>query len=181
MPSLQSPAIGSCLWASKLRGLASQNHVTTWIIDGSGATLAKTRIRENIISGQQHAYFGGLGRVSVVATPDAVYVASNWQDPFNAQPVQIAKLQLDGTLLWKVILPDTVSPVETDVRTWRTCSPTLAVDPRGDAVVACSLQQIQIYTLDKDSGAYHESYLSLPECQAGHPAVLFLAIRNDGQ
>ena len=155
-----------------------QNHVTTWIIDGSGATLAKIRIRDSI-SQRQHSHFG---RVSVMATPGAVYVASNWKDPFNAQPVEIAKLRLDGTLMWKVVLQDTISAVDTAVRTRNTCSPTLSVNlnPSGDVVVACSLEQIQIYKLDGHSGRYHESYLSLPECQTGLPAVLFLAIRNDG-
>jgi hypothetical protein len=152
-----------------------QDHVTTWIFDGSGAPLSKTRIR-NSISSRRHSYFG---HVSVVAIPDAVYVASNWQDPFNAQPVEVAKLRLDGTLLWKVVLPDTVSAVE-GRSTWRTCSPTLAVNPSGDVVVACSLGQIQIYKLDGRSGTYRESFLSLPECQTNHPAALFLAIRRDG-
>src|SRR5262245_150566 len=152
-----------------------QDHVTTWIIDGSGAALAKTRIR-NSINSQQRSYFG---HVSVVATSDAVYVASNWQDLFNPQPVEVAKLRLDGTLLWKVVLPDTVRAVE-GRSTWRTCSPTLAVNPSGDAVVACSLRQIQIYKLDGRSGTYRESFLSLPECQTNHPAALFLAIKSDG-
>jgi hypothetical protein len=91
-----------------------------------------------------------------------------------------AKLQLDGKLLWNVVLPDTVSTIETAVRTWRTCSPTLAVSPRGDVIVACSLEQIQIYKFD-GFGTYRESYLSLPpQCQTNRPVSLFLAVRNDG-
>jgi hypothetical protein len=131
-----------------------QSHVTAWIIDGSGTTLAKTRIRDPINSNQ----FSKSGRVFVVTAPDALYVASSWEDLSTALPVEIAKLRLDGRLLWRAILPDTASAV----RARQTCTPTVAVDGQGD------------------SGTQEESYVPLPKCQAGHPAALFLAIRKDG-
>jgi hypothetical protein len=124
-----------------------------------------------------HAYFG---QVFMITTSDAMYVASNWRDPFKAQPVEIAKLRHDGTLLWNIVLPDTVSASATAHPTWTTCSPALAVTPGEDLVVACSLQQIQIYNVDGRSGTYRENYLSLPECDGRRSAVEFLVIRNDG-
>jgi len=154
-----------------------RDHVTAWIIDGSGKQLTQTRVRASI-NKLQHRYFG---KVSLVTRDEAIYIASNWTGLFDAQPVEIAKLTIDGKLLWSTLLPDTVVPVETAVRSWKGCSPTLAVTPKGDVLVACALaDQIHLYQLDQSSGAYQESFLPLPDCQAGHPADLFLAIRKDG-
>jgi hypothetical protein len=154
-----------------------QNHVSAWIVDGSGNVLAKTRIRESI-SPTMHA--ADFGPVFITTTSDAIYVASSWSDLFKPQPVEIAKLRHDGTLLWNVVLPDTVRANATAHPTWTTCSPALAVTPGEDLVVACSLQQIQIYKVDGRSGTYHENYLSLPDCDAHRSAVDFLVIRNNG-
>jgi hypothetical protein len=154
-----------------------QDHVTAWIVDGSGEILAQTRIR-NAINTSQGSYFGGIW---VAATNDAIYVISNWSDSFHAQPVEVFKLGLDGKLLWTTSLSDTIVSVKGTVPTWRICSPTLAINPRGDVLVVCALGgQIQLYQLEQSSGSYHESDLSLPDCNNGYPASLFLAIRNDG-
>lgn len=154
-----------------------RDHVTAWILDGSGKLLTQTRVRDSI-NKFQHSYFG---KVSVVTTDDAIYVASNWTGLFDAQPVEIAKLSIDGKLLWNTLLPDTAVAVETAVRSWKGCSPTVAVTPHGGVLVACALDdQIHLYQIDQSSGAYQESHLPLPDCQTGHPADLFLAIRKDG-
>jgi hypothetical protein len=154
-----------------------RDHVTAWILDGSGKLLTQTRVRDSI-NKFQHSYFG---KVSIVTTDDAIYVASNWTGLFDAQPVEIAKLSIDGKLLWNTLLPDTAVAVETAVRSWKGCSPTVAVTPHGGVLVACALDdQIHLYQIDQSSGAYQESHLPLPECQTGHPADLFLAIRKDG-
>jgi outer membrane protein assembly factor BamB len=154
-----------------------QVHVIAWIIVSSGNIVAQTRVR-NSISRVERSYFG---KISVAVTADAVYVASNWQGLFDARAVEVAKLRLDGTLLWSTLLPDTIKAVDTAARaTWRICSPTLAITPRGDAVVACSLEsQIHVYQLDGSSGSYRDSYLALPECHSGRPATVFLAIRDN--
>jgi hypothetical protein len=153
------------------------DHVTVWILDGSGKQLTQTRIRGSI-NKSQYSYFG---KVLLVTRDDAIYVASNWTGLFDAQPVEIAKLSVDGKLLWSTLLPDTAVVVEKAVRTWKGCSPTLAVMPRGGVLIACALDdQIHLYQLDQSSGAYQESSLPLPDCQTGHPAELFLNIRNDG-
>jgi hypothetical protein len=154
-----------------------RDHVTAWIIDGSGKSLAQTRIRSSI-NKFEHSYYG---KVSVVTTDDAVYIASNWTGLFDAQPVEIAKLSTDGKLLWSTLLSDTAVAVETAARSWKVCSPTLAAAPNGSVLVACALDdQIHLYQLDRSSGAYRESHLPLPSCQIGHPAALFLAVRKDG-
>jgi len=154
-----------------------RDHVTVWIIDGAGKQLAQTRTRDSI-NKSPYSYFG---KVLLVTTDDAIYVASNWTGLFDAQPVEISKLSIDGKLLWSTLLPDTAVAVEKAVRTWKGCSPTLAVTPHGAVLVACALDdQIHLYEIDKSSGAYQESLLPLPDCQTGHPADLFLAIRKDG-
>ncbi len=154
-----------------------RDHVTAWIIDGFGKQLTQTRIRASI-NKSQHSYFG---KVLLVTTDDAIYVASNWTGLFDAQPVEIAKLSIDGKLLWRTLLPDTVVAVERAVRSWKGCSPTLAVTPNGGVLVACALDdQIHLYQLDQSSGAYQENSLPLPDCQTRHPADLFLASRKDG-
>jgi hypothetical protein len=150
--------------------------VYTWIVDKSGHTVATTRTRGPI--GQPRSSFG---RVAIAATPDAVYVVSLWDYSFHAQPVAVAKLRLDGELLWNTVLSDTIQ-AETNraVPLSRTCSPALAVAPDGSVLIACALEnQIQLYRLDASFGAEQENRIPLPDCQAGHPAALFLTIRDD--
>ena len=108
-----------------------------------------------------------------------MYAASNWQE-FDARPVEVAKLRPDGTLLWKIAMPNTVRAADSTHPNWQSCSPALTITPRGDAVIACALDQIQVYKLDGSSGAYRESYLAVPVCQAGRRAALFLAVQQDG-
>jgi hypothetical protein len=153
-----------------------QVHVVTWIVDGSGKLLTQTRIRDSIHKFHQSSF----GEIAVTAIGSAIYITSSWQDFFDAQPVEISKLSVDGKLLWTTRLTDTVVSIE-GRRTWKKCLPALAVMPRGDALVACALNgQIRLYELEQSSGAYRESYFPLPGCQIAHPAALFLAVRPDG-
>jgi hypothetical protein len=154
-----------------------QAHVTAWIVGGSGKTLTQTRIRD-AISKAQGAYFG---KVSIVTTDDAIYVASNWTGLFDAQPVEMAKLDMDGKLLWKTTLSDTTLSVNTSTRTWRNCTPTFAVTPSDGVLVACALGgQIHLYRIDQASGASRTDYLPSPDCHGGRPVTLFLAVGKDG-
>jgi hypothetical protein len=154
-----------------------QVHVTAWIVDGSGKLLTQTQIR-NSVTRSYNSYFGNI---AVTATDSAIYIASNWRGLFDAQPVEISKISIEGKLLWSTRLTDTAVAVETKVRTWKDCSPALAIMPRGDALVACALDgQIHLYELDQSSGTYRGSHLPLPDCQIKYPATLFLAIRPDG-
>jgi hypothetical protein len=154
-----------------------QVHVAAWILDGSGRLLTQTRIRDSI-NKSQGSYFGN---VSIITRHDAIYVTSNWAGLFDAQPVEIAKLSMDGTLLWTTLLSDTAVADDAAARSWKNCAPTLAVTPQGGVLVACSLSgQIQLYQIDQSSGASRESHLPLPDCQTGYPAALFLAIGKDG-
>jgi hypothetical protein len=151
-----------------------RDHVTVWILDGSGKQLTQTRIRDSI-NKSEGSHFG---KVLLVTSDKAIYVASQWMGLFDAQPVEISKLSDDGKLLWNTPLPDTAISVAT--RGWKTCSPTLAVTPSGGILVACTLdRQIQLYQLDPSSGAHQKSLLPSPECQAAY-ANLFLNIRKDG-
>jgi hypothetical protein len=142
-----------------------KQYVTAWIISGSGGILAKTRVRSPI---DRHFNFG---RVWIGASGDAVYVASNWRESSFALPVEVAKLRPDGSLLWKAPLPDTVKAVG---------SPTLAITPDGNAIIACALDRIVIYELNGATGSYRESSLPFPDCQAIVSPDLFLAVRRDG-
>lgn len=148
-----------------------QDHVTAWIVDGSGEVLAQTRIR-NAINPSSRSYLGGIW---VAANDNAIYVVSNWIDSSHAQPVEVSRLDLDGRLLWSRSLPNTVVSMKGTVNS---CLPALAVDPHGDVLVACALRgQVQLYQLEQSSGSFRESDLSLPGCDY---AKSFLAIRKDG-
>jgi hypothetical protein len=154
-----------------------QDHVTTWILSGSGNVIAETRVR-NSINTFQHAYFA---QIKVATAKTAIYVVSEWNGLFDAKPIQISKLDFDGRLLWTTELPESAVEIKGKVSTWRSCAPTLAIDPRGEAMIACALDsQIHLYQLDASSGHYRKSDLPLPDCQAEHPAALFLAARPDG-
>lgn len=153
-----------------------KDHVTVWIVDGSGKILKQTLVR-SAINTSRGSYFGKVG---VATTGDAIYVISNWSDSFHAQPVQVSKLSIDGDLIWSTLLPDTIVSLNETVPTWRTCSPTLAVSPNSNVFVACALGgQIHLYQLKQSSGSYNVSSISLPDCTNGYPANLFLAIRSD--
>jgi hypothetical protein len=119
-------------------------HVTTFILDGEGNQLARIRIRDSI-SKSQNSYFG---KVSLVVSEDAIYVASNWTGLFDAQPVAIAKISMAGQLLWSTLLPDTIAEVKTSVRSWKGCSPAFGITPQGGVLAACALNdEIQLYNL----------------------------------
>jgi hypothetical protein len=144
-----------------------QEHITAWIVDGSGNILTQTRVR-NTINTASSSYFGHL---SVVATKDAIYIISNWTGYPHAQPIEVSKLGLDGKILWTTSLPDNNAK-------W---SPTLADNPVGDALLAFALNgRIHFYQFDKLSGGYRESDLPMPDCSSGYDATLFFATRNDG-
>jgi hypothetical protein len=144
-----------------------QEHIAAWIVDGSGEILVQTRVRNTI-----NTVFGSnFGHVSVVATKDAIYVLSAWMEFPHAQPIEVSKLSLDGKLLWTTSLPDNNAR-------W---SPTLAVNPVGDALVVFALDgRIHLYQFDQLSGKSRENDLPLPDCSKGYNAELFLAVRNDG-
>jgi outer membrane protein assembly factor BamB len=144
-----------------------QQHATAWTVDVSGTILAKTRIR-NPINRPPHSYFG---RIWVAETRDCVYIASSWRDHSFALPVEVTKMHPDGSLLWKTTLPDTLKAVG---------SPTLAITPSGNAIIACALDHILIYQLNGSTGSYRESNLPFPECQSTVSPDLFLAVRRDG-
>ena len=149
--------------------------VYTWIIDKLGAMVTTTRTRKSI--GEKYASFG---KIAVVTTTDAIYVVSNWGDNFHPQPVAVAKLELDGKLAWSTVLLDTIFPLHTAAPTWELCAPAVVIMPNHDVVVACALQsQIQLHRLNASSGAEQESRVPVPDCQAGRPVALFLAIRDD--
>jgi outer membrane protein assembly factor BamB len=154
-----------------------QDHITAWIVDGSGEILAQTRVRTAIST----SAIGNYEHISVAATKDAIYVISSWDESFHTQPIEVSKLDLDGKLLWTTSLPNNNASAKITVFTSRGCSPTtLAINPRGDAQVACTLGgQIHVYQLEQSSGSYRESELSLPDCNNGYSATLFLAVRND--
>jgi hypothetical protein len=148
-----------------------QDNVTAWIVDGSGEVLAKTRIR-NAINTSSMGYFG---RIGVAANDNAIYVVSNWTGSPRAQPVEVSRLELDGRLVWSRSLPSTVVAMK---GTENSCFPALAVNPRGDVLIACALRgQVQLYQLEQSSGSFRESDLSLPGCDY---AKSFLAVRKDG-
>jgi outer membrane protein assembly factor BamB len=144
-----------------------QDHVAVWIVDGSGEIVAHTRIRSaiNTVPGSNYE------RISVAAANDAIYAISSWTGFPHAQPIEVSKLDLNGKLLWTTSLPDNYTH----------CAPALAINPTGEALVACAIDgQIHIYQIEQSSGSYRASRVSLPDCNNGYSIPLFLAIRTDG-
>jgi hypothetical protein len=146
-----------------------QISLTAWIVDATGQILTKTRIRTDLDF--------TFADIAIRTTQDAVYVASGSHSS-RTSPVEISKLALDGALLWRKTLSDTV--VIKNIFTRVTCSAALAIAPTGDIWVACSLSdQIQLYRLDPYSGEYEMTLLALPDCHEGRPAAkLFLIMRG---
>ncbi len=153
------------------------DHVAASIIDSSGKLLKRTRIRDQI--NKFAGSYGGV--VSIATTETAIYIMSSWPGLFNPQPIQLAKLTLNGKLLWSTSLPDSIAAIKRAVTTWRSCRTALGVTADGNPLIACARNgQIHLYQFDGISGAYQKGTLPLPECQTNHPAALFLAVRKDG-
>jgi hypothetical protein len=147
-----------------------QTSLAAWVLDGSGNMLTETRLRNGLDP--------GFSDIEIVATRDAVYVASA-SHYTNPSPVEISKLALDGRPLWHKTLSDTVAATKNILRRV-TCSPAMAIAPQEDIWVACVLGgQIQIYRLDPSSGEYDKVLLPLPACHEARSAKLFLIAQGD--
>jgi len=154
-----------------------RNHVAVWIFDRSGKVLTKTRIREDM-NGTPGS---GAGEIHVVAVKDALYVSSNKDDLSHAEPVMLSKIALDGTLMWSSVLPETILAVDSQVRSWQSCSPRLAVDVGGKPALACAVAgSIHLYRFDGATGANRQAQLPLPSCQAGRLSQIFFVPRDSG-
>jgi hypothetical protein len=154
-----------------------KDDVVAWLIDDSGRTIDRQVLREAINKSEG----GSFGDVAISTTKDAVYVLSSWNAFGDSKPVEITKLNLIGKIQWSISLPTTVGPVQHASTTRGTCSASLTTAADGSAIVACAVDgQIHIYRLNSISGAYEESVLPLPECQARRISRLFLAAQHDG-
>lgn len=159
------------------QGATYQDDLSTWVLDEAGELHGPTRVRE-ALSQSMYSYFG---KVAASAVADGAYVASNWSDDVRPQAVEVARVGPGGALLWRQTLPNTIAKGIRMIY-FDTCNPALATLADGDALVACALNgQIQLYRLDRDTGAQKVVRLPLPECQRDHPAALFLIARRDGR
>lgn len=153
-----------------------RDDLLTWVLDEAGELHGPTWVREAL----NQAIGSYFGKVAASAVADGAYVASNWSYDVRPQAVEVARVGPDGTLLWRQTLPNTIGK-DTRMIYFNTCNPALATLADGDALVACALNgQIQLYRLDRDTGAERAVRLPLPECQRDHPAALFLMARRDG-
>ena len=159
------------------RAATYQDDFSTWVLDEVGDLHGPTRVREALNRASAYNY----GHVAASAAADGAYLASSWSDTSHPRAVEVARVGPDGALLWRHALPDTVSAKDARTIHVNTCNPALATLADGDALVACALNgQIQLYRLDRDTGAQTAVRLPSPECQRDHPAALFLMVRRDG-
>lgn len=157
------------------RAAMYQDDFSTWVLDEAGDLHGPTPVREALNRAGGSYY----GHVAASAAADGAYVASNWSDTSRPQAVEVARVGPDGALLWRHALPGTISATDARAIYFNTCNPALATLADGAALVACALNgQIQLYRLDRDTGAQKAVRLTLPECQRDHPAALFLMTRR---
>ena len=154
---------------------AYQDNLSAWVLDDAGALRGPTRVRDTL-NQSRSSYFG---QVAASPVADGAYVASSWSDLFHPQPIEIARLNSDGTPLWRQSLPNTISAKQTKVTTYSTCNPALATLANGDALVACALDgEVQLYRFDRSTGTQKTARLRLPDCHGDRPAALFLMSRS---
>jgi hypothetical protein len=163
--------------AGSPEGLDVPAGLVLWILDGSGKTLVQTPVREHFGLLNRH----GLSQVSIIVADDAIYVGSIWKDDFAPQPAAVAKLGLEGQLLWRTSLTETITDVEwMGRRRAISCKPTYAAVRNFGLIAACTFGDlIQLFRFDSSTGAYQASTLPLPDCQKGIAGQLFLAPDGD--
>jgi len=152
------------------------NDLVAWMFDGAGGSIGHRIVRTGLA-----LHFSNFGRFAFVQANDALYVASSWQDPSHAKPLEIVRLDPDGGTRWRRELPTTILQESSQVTNWRTCNEGRTVLATGDILIACSIRnRILLFQLDAESGGVAETSLPLPDCHQGRPAALFLMQRPDG-
>jgi hypothetical protein len=155
-----------------------KDHIAVRVFNEAGQRLAETRIRQGVNTSSGSYY----GKLAAVASGDAAYIASSWLDPFSPQPIEVAKMGADSRVLWRKMLPDSISPEPgRSIPTWRTCELNPTALPSGDALVACALHnRIHLYKFEAASGEVSHLSVPLPACHEGRPAKLLPFTHADG-
>ncbi len=154
-----------------------QEDVAVWSFDQTGNMLARQIIRTGINENRG----GHYGRLAIERSNDAIYVLSSWGDLFNAKPIEVTRLSVDGNLLWRKELLHSISQQTNKARTWGSCNQDQTVLADGDLLVACSIKdQIFISRLDAKGGDLTVTSVPLPACHESRPAALFLNQKLNG-
>lgn len=150
-------------------GKLYQEHVVVWILNGAGNIVNRHVVRKNI-NGDRSAAFAKLW---LKKFDDAIYVFSEWIISDAAKPIEVTKLDIHGQVAWRKELRDTI--VQLPNKTYLSCFPGITVLPKGDPLIACSIQdRIRVVKLDSQSGAEKQVSMMLPSCHQGSAPALFL-------
>jgi hypothetical protein len=165
-------------------GRVYEEGVAVQRVTADGKVGPSTIVRPSINT-QKGASYGSL---SISSTNDGAYIVSSWEVPFEQNPTllkpsQIARVDTEGRLLWRVTIP--MSFVANQDRGGATfCNqPAVATLPNGDALVACALRgTIYTHAFNRLTGDEKQASFPLPACNDGeHPVALSLFVRSNGQ
>lgn len=162
----------------KKKKKASWKDVVIWNFDLAGTVLSQKKIEVGI-NDSGGARFGML--IADKAN-DAIYVLSNTKELFNAKPIAVTKLSVDGRLIWRKQLPHSILQDKTkSAKSWITCYDGQTVLAGGDLLVTCSIkEEIFVSRLSAANGDVIVTSVPLPECHQGREAKLFPIQRPDG-
>ena len=158
--------------------------VTVRKVTGDGKIGPSTIVRP-AINTQEGASYGTL---SISSTNDGAYIISSWVLPFEQnpalfKPAEIARVDTEGRLLWRMTIP-TSFVVNADRGGATFCGrPAVTTLPNGDALVACAMKgKIYTYVFNRLTGDDRQTNLPLPACNDGeHQVALSLFMRPGGQ
>lgn len=153
-------------------------------VTADGKVGPSTIVRPSINTKKGASY----GSLSISPANDGAYIISSWEVPFEQnpalfKPAEIAKVDMEGRLLWRATIP--MSFVANADRAGATfCNHPAAVTlPNGDALVACALKgNIYAHAFNRLTGDQKQASFPVPSCNDGeHPVALSLFVRPNGQ
>ena len=153
-------------------------------VTADGKVGPSTIVRPSI-NIQKGASYGSL---SISSANDGAYIVSSWEVPFEQNPAlfkpsEIAKVDKEGRLLWRVTIPESFV-ANTDRSGATFCSqPAVATLASGDALVACALKgKIHTHVFSQLTGDHKQTSFPVPACNDGeHPIALSLFVGPHGQ
>ncbi len=154
--------------------------VTVRVFDRTGHRLAETNIRKDLNT----APGANSEQLATAAVESAVYVASSWTCFPTRKAIEVAKVGVDGAVLWRRLLDDPIIPGQTGSdgsRLRSTCRPSLTVLPNGDALLArVEGNRIALCKLAAANGEVALTDVPLPTYGRGCSAELFLFANKGG-
>lgn len=146
--------------------------VKLWVLDNSGEILRSVVVRKAINTTK---VFHAL-ETTIFTNANAIVLSTAWQWPSyeGSKPLEIAKYNLSGELLW------TAFPEE------QKCEAIPVLETNGDVVVACATtfedgtsRGLVVTRYSSENGSSTKVAAALPDCQQSQTSVMIRILRSE--